>query len=48
MENYQEAILIRGVDIIPVKNLQEVGEFISKNIVKSVQEKIVYQKRKRS
>ena len=46
LENYQEAILIRGVDIIPVKNLQEVGEFISKNIVKSVQEKIVVSEEK--
>ena len=40
-ENYQEASLIRGVDIIPVKNLQEVGEFISKNIIHTIQEKII-------
>ena len=36
--------MIKGVDIIPVKNLQEVGEFISKNIVKSVQEQILLPK----
>ena len=41
VENYQEATLIKGVEVIPVKNLQDVAEFISKNIVKDVQRKII-------
>lgn len=41
LENYQEATLIKGVHIVPVKNLNEVAEFISKNIVHAIQEKIL-------
>lgn len=40
-ENYEEASLIQGVEIIPVKNLQEVGEFISKNIFQIPHKKLI-------
>lgn len=40
-ENYQEATLIKGIEIIPVDNLKDVADFISKNVVKTVQEKFI-------
>lgn len=41
LENFQEATLIKGINIVPVENLNDVVNFISKNIVKSVQTKII-------
>lgn len=36
-DNFQEASLIDEIEIIPVKNLQDVANFISKNIVEKVE-----------
>lgn len=41
LDNYQEASLIDGIDIIPVANLKDVTEFFLKNTVKSLPKKLI-------